>query len=63
VRPGKPHRSNSHIRAGEQRPICDRVGRLIDPGCPDWEFCLEDTALMNLDRVPCDRCPAKKNIR
>ena len=57
----KPHRSNSQVRAGERRPTYDRVGRLIDPGCPDWELCLKDAAVMNLDRVPCDRCPGQKN--
>jgi len=59
---GKPQRSNSHVRAAERRPIYDRVGRLVDPGCPDWEFCLEDTAEMNLETVPCEECIKKNKV-
>ncbi len=52
----KPTRVSLKARAAERRPKYDTFGRVIDPGCPDWELCLEDAALLNLSHVPCWRC-------
>jgi hypothetical protein len=59
----RPKKSRPHTpqgaRTGERRPTYDSFGRIIDPGCPLWEICLEDAARDNRPCVPCRVCDKK----
>lgn len=59
MKKSKPTQTKRSAKDLERRPRHDHFGRLLDPGCPDWESCLEDAAMRNLACVPCKKCDKK----